>query len=79
MLLQYVQRAQDKMSKLYVIYTNSFNEEMYRAIAGVSLSDRMRKCFICDIVLHEEYHYIDELVPEQEANKANSFFKTFPL
>ena len=46
---------------------------MYRrAISGVSLSDRMRKCFICDIRFYDEYVYIDELVPEQEVNKADS-------
>ena len=47
---------------------------MYRrAVAGVSLSDRMRKCLICDIRLYDKYLYIDELVPEQEANKADGF------
>ncbi|XP_078337562.1 uncharacterized protein LOC144626698 [Crassostrea virginica] len=72
MSLQCLQRAQDKISKPYVIYGKNVNEEMYRrAMAGVSLSDRMRKCLICDIKLHNEYAYIDELVPEQEANKAD--------
>lgn len=33
------------------------------------LSDRMRKCFICDIWYYSEYQYINELVPEQWANK----------
>ena len=55
------------------MYGNNVNEEMYRrATAGVSLSDRMRKCLIHDIKLHHEYVYIDELVPEQHANKAES-------
>ena len=73
MSLQCLQRAQDKMSKPYVIYGNNVNEDMYqRAMAGVSLSDRMRNCLICDINLHKEYFYIDELVPEQEVNKADS-------
>ena len=71
--LQFLRKAQDKMSKPYVVYRNNINEEMYRrAMAGVSLGDRMRKCLICDIALHQEYVYIDELVPEQEANKADS-------
>ena len=42
-----------------------------RAMAGVSLSDRMRKCLICDISLYKENLYIDELVPEKQANKAD--------
>ena len=40
-------------------------------MAGVSLSDRMRKCLIYDIRFCDEYVYIDELVPEHEANKAD--------
>ena len=71
--LRCLQRAQDKMSEPYVIYNGQVNEEMYRrAMAGVSLSERMRKCFICDIRIYNKYVYIDELVPEQEANKADS-------
>ena len=35
-------------------------------------SDRMRKCLIYDIELYDKYVYIDELVPEQEANKADN-------
>nr|XP_022288208.1 uncharacterized protein LOC111100529 [Crassostrea virginica]XP_022288209.1 uncharacterized protein LOC111100529 [Crassostrea virginica]XP_022288210.1 uncharacterized protein LOC111100529 [Crassostrea virginica]XP_022288211.1 uncharacterized protein LOC111100529 [Crassostrea virginica] len=65
-------RAQDKMSKPYVKYKDSVNEEVYRRdMAEVSLIDRMRKFLICDIRLYKEYFYIDELVPEQEANKAD--------
>ena len=61
------------MSKPYVIYIDYVNKEMYRrAMAGVSLSDRMRKCFICDIRFYDEYVYIDELVPVQQSNKADS-------
>ena len=49
------------------------NEEMYRrAMTGVSLGDRMRKCLIWDMQFYSEYLYIDELVPEQEANKADN-------
>ncbi|XP_078319750.1 uncharacterized protein LOC144621065 [Crassostrea virginica] len=70
--LRCLHRAQDKMSKPYAIYQGNVNVEMYRrAMAGVSLSDRVRKCLICDIKLFNEYVYIDELVPEQEANKAD--------
>ena len=71
--LRHLQRAQQKMSKPYVIYYDQVNEEIYRrAMAGVSLTDRMRKCFIFDIKLNDQYVYIDELVPEQEASKADS-------
>ena len=72
--LRCLQRAQDKMSKPYVTYYGQVNKEMYRrAMAGVSLSDRMRKCLICDILFDYQYINIDELVPEQEANKADRF------
>ena len=71
--LRCLQRAGGRMSKPYVIYRYYLNEEMYRrAMAGVSLSDRIRKCFIFDIGFYHRYVYIDELVPEQEANKADS-------
>ena len=71
--LRCLHRAQDKMSKPFVIYYGQVNEEIYRrAMAGVSLSDRMKKCLICDIRFYNEYVYIDELVPEQEANKSDS-------
>ena len=40
-------------------------------MAGVSLSDRLRKCLISYITFYNKYVYIDELVPEQEANKAD--------
>ncbi|XP_078337005.1 uncharacterized protein LOC144626588 [Crassostrea virginica] len=70
--LRCLRRAQDKMSKPYIIYGRSVNEEVYRrAMAGVSLSDRMRKCHICSISLLKIYVYIDEFVPEQLANKAD--------
>ena len=73
MALPYLQIAQDRMSKPYVIYRDSVSEEMYRcAMTGVSLNDRMRKCFIGDIRFYEKYVYINELVPEQKANKADS-------
>ena len=72
--LRCVLRAQNRMSKPYVIYYGQVNEEVYRrAMAGMSLSDRMRKCLICDIRLHKEYVYISELVPEQDANRADNF------
>nr|XP_022288206.1 uncharacterized protein LOC111100526 [Crassostrea virginica] len=80
--LRCLQRAGGRMSKPYVIYKDYVNEEMYRrAMAGVSLSDRIRKCFIFDIVFYHRYVYIDELVPEQEANKADSsgFLRIPPL
>nr|XP_022286732.1 uncharacterized protein LOC111099656 [Crassostrea virginica] len=70
--LRCLQRAQEEMPKPYVMYNGQVNEEMYRrAMAGVSLSDRMRKCLIYDIELYDKYVYIDELVPEQEAKKAD--------
>nr|XP_022288212.1 uncharacterized protein LOC111100530 [Crassostrea virginica] len=73
MSLGCLRKAQDRMSKPYAIYQGNVNVEMYRhAMAGVLLSDRMRKCLICNIKLFNEYVYIDELVPEQEANKADS-------
>ena len=62
------------MSKPFVILNGEVNEEMYRrAMAGVSLSDRMRKCLICNIKLFDTYVYIDKLVQGQVANKADSF------
>ena len=36
----------------------------------LSLGDRMRKCLMYDMKLYFEYAYIYELVPEQQANKA---------
>ena len=68
--LRCLKRAQDRMLKPYVIYNNHVNEEEYELVmAKESLSNRMRKCLICDIRLHREDIYIDELVPEQEVNK----------
>ena len=70
--LRCLQRAQEKMSKPYVIYYGQVKEEIYRrAMTRVSLSDRMRKFLICDIDLQAEYVYIDEPAPEQEASKAD--------
>ena len=40
-------------------------------MAGVSLSDRMRKYIIFDMNLDGQDVYIDEIVPEQEANTAD--------
>ena len=72
MSLRCLQRAQDIMFKPYVVCKSQTNEEIYRrAMAGVSISDRMRKCFIWDIRFYNKYVYIPELVPEQEANKAD--------
>nr|XP_022338230.1 uncharacterized protein LOC111133831 [Crassostrea virginica] len=70
--LRCLQKAHDRMSKPHIIYRGHLNEERYkRFMVRVSLSNRMSKCLIYDIRLHNEYNYIDELVPEQEANKAN--------
>ena len=74
MSLQCLRKAQDRMSKPYVVCRKNVNEEMYRcSMAGVTFSYRMRKCLTCDICFYKEYVYIDELVPEQQANKADSF------
>ena len=60
------------MSKPYVIYYGQVNNEMYRrAVAGVSLSDRMRKCLFFFIYLYQEYVNIAVLVPEHQAYKAD--------
>ena len=73
MSLRCLQRAQDIMFKPYVVCKSQTNEEIYRrAMAEVSISDRMRKCFICDIRFYNKYVCNDELVPEQEDNKADS-------
>ena len=70
--LRCLKKAQDKMSKPFVVYYGQANEEVYRrAMAGVSLSDKMRKCHICSISLLKIYVYIDEFVPEQLAKKAD--------
>ena len=61
------------MSTPYVIYGNYVNEEVYRrAMARVSLSDRMRKyklLITSNIFLRSVY--IEELAPEQDVNKAD--------
>ena len=72
--LRCLQRAQEKMSKHYVVYYVPVNEEIYRReMAGVSLIDRMRKWFIYNIKLDERYVFIDELVQEQQTNKADGY------
>ena len=73
-LLRYLKLAQKRLCRPYVVHYRDTDEEKYtRAMAGVSLSDRIKKCCICDLlpVLHNEHVYIDELVPELIANKAD--------
>ena len=73
-LLRYLKLAQKGLCRPYVVHYRfrDTDEEKYtRAMAGMSLSDRIKKCCICDLLLHNEHVYIDELVPELIANKAD--------
>jgi hypothetical protein len=57
--LRCLQRAQERMSVRSVMYYGNVNVEMYRrAMTGVSLSDKMRKAVVSDILLVSEYTYI---------------------
>jgi hypothetical protein len=70
--LRCLQRAQERMSVPYVMYWDNVNVEMYRrAMTGVSLSDKMRKAVVSDILLVSEYTYIDELLLEQRVSHMN--------
>ena len=68
--LRYLQQAQENMSNSYDINKYCIREEVYKGcMEGVPLIDRMKKCLISDIQMHNEYVYIDELIPEQKADK----------
>ncbi|XP_056002416.1 uncharacterized protein LOC125663350 isoform X2 [Ostrea edulis] len=70
--LRCLQRAHERMSVPYVMYFNNVNVEMYRrAMTGVSLSDKMRKAVVSDIVLDSDFTYIDELLLEQTVSYRN--------
>ena len=80
--LQCCRRAKDIMSKPYIMYLERVNEKIYiSAMAGVSLSDRMKKSLIWEILLDKQYVFIDELVLEQLACKdyAQGFIHIPPL
>ena len=65
--LQCCRRAKDILSKPYVMYGERVKEEIYISdMAGLPLSDKMKKSLICEICLYEEYVYIDELFLEQK-------------
>nr|XP_022289690.1 uncharacterized protein LOC111101474 [Crassostrea virginica] len=81
-LLNCLQKAKRRLSRPYVVYYRHTDEVKYiRSMKGVSLSDKMNKCCICDIILCDEYHYTNALVPEQIANKTdgNAFLSIPPL
>lgn len=68
--LRYLQQAQENMSNSYDINKYCIREEVYKScMEGVPLIDRMKKSLISDIQMHNEYVYIDELIPEQKADK----------
>ncbi|XP_078327863.1 uncharacterized protein LOC144623337 [Crassostrea virginica] len=69
--LKCCRKAKDIMPKIW--YLERVNEEIYMsAMAGLSLSDRMKKYPIWKIVLHHHYVYIDELALEQQACEENA-------
>ena len=72
-LLSYLKLAQKRLRRPYVVhYRFRDTDEYARAMAGVSLSDRIKKCCcICDIILYIEHVYINELVPELIVNKTD--------
>jgi tetratricopeptide (TPR) repeat protein len=70
--LRCLQRAQERMSVPYAMYGDNVNVEMYiRAMMRMSLSDKMRKAVVSNVILNIDYTYIDELVLEQKVSYMN--------
>lgn len=70
--LKCLQRAKEGLSRPYVVYHN-LNTKIYTsAMKGLSLSSKLRKAFIGDIILHNPFTYINEIVIEKEASKNTS-------
>ncbi|XP_062620255.1 uncharacterized protein LOC134281832 [Saccostrea cucullata] len=64
-----LQKAQERMSRPYIIYGYNVNIDMYRqCMTGIPLGRRMRSAVMKDIVLNKNT-YINELVMEQFNNK----------
>ena len=69
--LRCLRKAQGKLIQPYVVYYGYNNEELYKqAMTDVAFGNRIKECLIYDISLIDECTYIDELVSEQLANKA---------
>ncbi|XP_062594133.1 uncharacterized protein LOC134255625 isoform X1 [Saccostrea cucullata] len=70
--LSCLQKAQERMSKSYIIYHDNVNIDMYRRYtAGMSLCRKMRNALVKNIALHSQYIYIDELILEQKTSNNN--------
>ncbi|XP_062616023.1 uncharacterized protein LOC134277722 [Saccostrea cucullata] len=67
-----LQKIQDRMSKLYIMYGNHVNKYMYTLCTmGVTLCHKMKIALVNNIVLRSQYTYIDELVLEQKNSEEN--------
>lgn len=72
--LRCLQKAENKMSTPDGLYMNKrylLKKIHSHTMEDVSMTDRMRKCLICDIGIYSECAYIDELVQEQQDSKSN--------
>ncbi|XP_062595981.1 uncharacterized protein LOC134257371 [Saccostrea cucullata] len=70
--LSCLQKAQNRMTKPYIIYHGHVYLDIYRrCMIEMSLSRKMKIALVTDIVLHSEYTYIDELILEQRTNNEN--------
>ncbi|XP_062620186.1 uncharacterized protein LOC134281775 [Saccostrea cucullata] len=71
-LLNCLQKAQNRMTKPYIIYRDHVNVDMFTLnTLGVSLSHKMRNALVTDIKLYIDYIYIDEIILEQRTSNKN--------
>ncbi|XP_062586863.1 uncharacterized protein LOC134248487 [Saccostrea cucullata] len=70
--LNCLQKAQDRMTKPYIIYCGHGNLDIYRRCTiGMSLCRKMRIAVVKNIELESRYTYIDELILEQKISDEN--------
>ncbi|XP_062582592.1 uncharacterized protein LOC134244335 [Saccostrea cucullata] len=76
--LSIIQMIKVKLLQPYVMYTGSVDREMYtEAVGGQSWSTKMRQAVAWDITLDSRFHYISELIPEQQSALQNHWSLLF--
>eukprot|EP00105_Crassostrea_gigas_P035650 XP_019919798.1 PREDICTED: uncharacterized protein LOC109617684 [Crassostrea gigas] len=69
--LQVTALVKSRLTQPYIMYDTVDTERYNECVAGWSLSKRMKKARVCDIRLHKDVYYIQELHVEQIADKDN--------
>jgi hypothetical protein len=66
--------TKQRLSQPFIMYNGVDRQRYSEAVSGLSMSRKMKNCWVMDLQLRYGINYIDELILEQEVMKQNGDF-----